>query len=344
MSRRAESTGSRSDHRQFRRSLHRWFRLRGRDLPWRRTHDPYAILVSEFMLQQTQVATVISYYQRWLDRFPDFAALARAKESDVLHAWQGLGYYARARHLHAAGKFVRENFGGELPADVARIAQLPGVGRYTAGAIASFAFDLPEPIVDANIARVLARLTNWEIPIDTSVGRAHLWQTATALLPTTGVREHNSALMDLGAMICLPRQPRCAECPVRSFCRAERPAISAGQEKATGYRSPVGTARPHAAAQPRAPGAIARALARHVDSAPPARGADGAGHSSSSIFLSPIIASHWQFSPNRGQSCLRTISSGSRSARSTACRFPRRIVARSHNCFRRVTAHCDSLR
>ena len=119
------------------------------------------------MLQQTQVATVISYYQRWLDRFPDFAALARAKESDVLHAWQGLGYYARARHLHATGKFVRENFGGELPADVARIAQLPGIGRYSAGAIASFAFDLPEPIVDANIARVLARLTNWEIPIDT---------------------------------------------------------------------------------------------------------------------------------------------------------------------------------
>ena len=183
------------------------------------------------MLQQTQVATVISYYQRWLDRFPDFAALARAKESDVLHAWQGLGYYARARHLHATGKLVRENFGGELPADVARIAQLPGIGRYSAGAIASFAFDLPEPIVDANIARVLARLTNWEIPIDTSVGRAHLWQTATALLPTTGVREHNSALMDLGAMICLPRQPRCAECPVRSFCRAQRPAILPAKRK-----------------------------------------------------------------------------------------------------------------
>ena len=225
MSRHAESTEPLPDHRQFRRSLHRWFRLRGRDLPWRRTHDPYAILVSEFMLQQTQVATVISYYQRWLDRFPDFAALARAKESDVLHEWQGLGYYARARNLHAAGKFVTENFGGELPADAARIAQLPGVGRYTAGAIASFGFDLPEPIVDANIARVLARLTNWRCPIDSSVGRAHLWQTATALLPTTGVREHNAALMDFGAMICLPRQPRCAECPVRSFCRAPHPAM-----------------------------------------------------------------------------------------------------------------------
>jgi len=231
MSRHAEPTKSLSDHRQFQRSLHRWFKLRGRDLPWRRTHDPYAILVSEFMLQQTQVATVISYYQRWLDRFPDFAALARAKESDVLHAWQGLGYYARARHLHATGKFVAENFGGKLPADVARIAQLPGIGRYSAGAIASFAFDLPAPIVDANIARVLARLTNWKIPIDTSAGRAHLWQTATALLPTTGVREHNSALMDLGATICLPRQPRCAECPVRSFCRAQRPALLPAKKK-----------------------------------------------------------------------------------------------------------------
>lgn len=225
MSRHTKSTEWAPDGRQFRRSLHRWFRRHGRDLPWRRTRDPYAILVSEFMLQQTQVATVISYYRRWLDRFPDFAALARAKESDVLHAWQGLGYYARARHLHATGRFVRKNFGGELPADVARIAQLPGIGRYSAGAIASFAFDLPEPIVDANIARVLVRLTNWEIPIDTSLGRAHLWQTATALLPTVGVREHNSALMDLGAMICLPHQPRCAECPVRSCCRAQRPAI-----------------------------------------------------------------------------------------------------------------------
>jgi A/G-specific adenine glycosylase len=177
------------------------------------------------MLQQTQVATVISYYQRWLDRFPDFAALARAKESDVLYEWQGLGYYARARNLHAAGKFVTENFGGQLPADAARIAQLPGVGRYTAGAIASFGFDLPEPIVDANIARVLARLTNWRCPIDSSVGRAHLWQTATALVPRRGTRDYNSALMDLGATICLPRQPRCAECPVRSFCRAPHPAM-----------------------------------------------------------------------------------------------------------------------
>jgi A/G-specific adenine glycosylase len=224
MSPRAESSESFPEQPRFRRSLQRWFRLEGRDLPWRRTHDPYAILVSEFMLQQTQVATVIPYYQRWLERFPDFAALAQAKEPDVLHAWQGLGYYARARNLHATGKFVRENWLGQLPPDAARIAQLPGVGRYTAGAIASFAFNQSVPIVEANIGRVLARLTNMEIPIDTSAGRARLWQSATALLPDKGAREHNSALMDLGALVCLPRQPRCGECPVLRFCRAEQPA------------------------------------------------------------------------------------------------------------------------
>jgi A/G-specific adenine glycosylase len=213
------------DRAKFRRSLQRWFKRRARDLPWRRTRNPYAILVSEFMLQQTQVATVIPYYKRWIERFPDFPPLAAADESDVLHAWQGLGYYARARNLHAAARLVTKNFGGELPADLTRIAQLPGVGRYTAGAIASFAFDLPEPIVDANIARVLARLTNWQNPIDSSSGRAHLWRAATALLPTTGARQHNSALMDLGAMICRPRQPRCTECPVRTFCRAPHPAM-----------------------------------------------------------------------------------------------------------------------
>ena len=141
MSRRAEPSETQLDPRQFRRSLQRWFRLLGRDLPWRRTRDPYAILVSEFMLQQTQVATVLPYYQRWLKRLPDFTALARAKESDVLHAWQGLGYYARARHLHAAGKLVTKNCGGQILPQTAGIAQLPGVGRYTAGALASFAFD-----------------------------------------------------------------------------------------------------------------------------------------------------------------------------------------------------------
>ncbi len=213
------------DPRQFRRRLQRWFRLQGRDLPWRRTRDPYAITVSEFMLQQTQVATVIPYYERWLERFPDFTTLACARESDVLRFWEGLGYYARARNLQAAAKFVRENFGGQLPSQLAVMAQLPGVGRYTAGAIASFAFDRSESIVEANIARLLARLTNLQAPIDSTRGREHLWQTATKLLPRRGARAHNSALMDLGALVCLPRQPRCGACPVRVFCRAEQPAL-----------------------------------------------------------------------------------------------------------------------
>ncbi len=225
MSRRVDFSRLDPDDRQFRSRLQRWFRRHGRDLPWRRTRDPYAILVSEFMLQQTQVATVLPYYERWLRRFPDFAALARAEESEVLHAWQGLGYYARARSLRQAARHVVEQFAGELPADLARIAQLPGVGRYTAGAIASFAFDQPAPVVEANIARVLARLTNWQEPIDSAAGQAHLWATASRLLPARAPGRHNAALMDLGALVCVPRQPRCPECPVRALCRAVTPAL-----------------------------------------------------------------------------------------------------------------------
>ena len=211
------------DPRVFRRRLLRWFERAGRDLPWRRTRDPYAILVSEVMLQQTQVATVLPYYRRWLERFPNFAALARATEPEVLHAWQGLGYYGRARNLHATAKNVTEKLGGQLPQDPAAMAQLPGIGRYTSGAIASFAFDRSAPVVEGNIARLLARLTNCKIAIDTAAGRARLWQTAELLVPRRNARTFNSALMDLGATVCLPRRPRCGECPVSLFCCAQRP-------------------------------------------------------------------------------------------------------------------------
>ena len=203
--------------------LARWFRASGRDLPWRRTHDPYAIMVSEFMLQQTQVVTVLDYYARWLARFPDFPTLAAASEADVLHVWQGLGYYSRARNLHRAAQQVVERHGGRLPDDLAAIAALPGVGRYTAGAIASFAFDRATPIIDANIARVLARLLDLRQPIDTARGSDILWQTAEALLPKRGGRLHNSALMELGALLCTPRQPQCLLCPAREHCRAKAP-------------------------------------------------------------------------------------------------------------------------
>ena len=205
---------------RLRSKLVAWFRKAARDLPWRRTRDPYAILVSEIMLQQTQVATVIPFYERWLARFPDFASLAGSEESDVLSVWQGLGYYSRARNLHRAAKTVVEKHGGEMPRDPALIRALPGIGRYTAGAVASFAFDLPEPLVDANVARVLARLLDLHTPIDSTAGQSALWETAIALVPQKGARIFNSAIMELGALVCTPRAPRCRECPIAKHCAA----------------------------------------------------------------------------------------------------------------------------
>jgi A/G-specific adenine glycosylase len=208
---------------QFRATLTNWYRRHGRALPWRQTRDPYAILVSEFMLQQTQVATVIPYYNEWLRRFPDFAALARASENDVLHAWQGLGYYARARNLHSAAKRVHDRHGDKFPRSPAAIRALPGVGRYTANAIATFAFDQPVPIVEANTGRVLTRLFDLRSAIDRAAGREALWKRAALLVPKRVARIYNSALIDLGALVCLPRAPRCTICPVKKFCLAKTP-------------------------------------------------------------------------------------------------------------------------
>jgi A/G-specific adenine glycosylase len=213
-----------SDPASFRHALLAWYRKQGRDLPWRRTRDPYAILVSEFMLQQTQVATVIPYYNGWMRRFPDFAALAAASEHEVLHAWQGLGYYARARNLRATAIAVMEKYGGCFPRSLDAIQDLPGIGRYTANAVATFAFNQSAPIVEANTARILARLFNLQIPIDTSGGRDLLWSRATELLPPRAAGMHNSALMDLGALVCGMR-PRCEVCPVKRFCRASEPSM-----------------------------------------------------------------------------------------------------------------------
>lgn len=201
----------------FRRTLLAWYGKHGRDLPWRRTRDPYAILVSEIMLQQTQVATMVPYYERWLQRFPDFETLAAATESEVLREWEGLGYYSRARNLHAAAKqLVRTGWPDNL-------AQLPGVGRYTANAIATFALDRSVPVVEANIARLLARISNLQLPIDASAGSEKLWALATELVPKENAGRFNSALMDLGATICTARQPKCGGCVVRTFCRADDP-------------------------------------------------------------------------------------------------------------------------
>ena len=207
----------------LRRALARWFAKSGRDLPWRRTTDAYAILVSEMMCQQTQVATALPYYQRWMLRFPTFRVLAEAAEDEVLHAWAGLGYYSRARNLHRAAMQVVARHGGALPACIDAAEGLPGVGRYTAGAVATFAFDFAVPIVDANIARVLSRVFDLQIPIDTAAGSRAVWDAATSLLPASGGRLHNSALMELGALVCTPRKPRCPECPIRGSCAASDP-------------------------------------------------------------------------------------------------------------------------
>ena len=176
------------------------------------------------MLQQTQVATVIPYYHKWLRTFPDFASLARASENEVLRAWQGLGYYARARNLHATAKAVMDRHGGNFPRGVEQMRQLSGIGKYTAHAVASFAFNQSVPIVEANTGRVLARLFNLRKSIDSDPGRRILWQNAASLLPKSDAATFNSALLDLGALICVARKPKCGVCPVKTFCRAKNPA------------------------------------------------------------------------------------------------------------------------
>jgi A/G-specific adenine glycosylase len=208
---------------EFRAQLTAWFERHGRQLPWRATSDPYAILVSELMLQQTRAATVISYYQRWLERFPTLHDLANARESEVLHAWQGLGYYTRARNLHKCAKIIVTDWNERFPSAVDQLLRLPGIGRYTAGAIASFAFDLPAPIVDANVERALSRLLNLQEPVDQPRGGRIIWDLASRYVQGPSPRVLNSALMELGATLCLPRKPLCILCPVRSFCAAGDP-------------------------------------------------------------------------------------------------------------------------
>jgi A/G-specific adenine glycosylase len=199
-----------------------WYGKQRRPLPWRATRDPYCIWVSEVMLQQTQVATVIGYYERWLRRFPDVETLASAETEDVLRAWEGLGYYSRARNLQRAAQHVVSRHGGKLPASVADLLQLPGIGRYSAGAIASIAFALDEPAIDGNIVRVLTRLFGLSGDPKRAPLAGRLWQLARELLPSGRAGEFNQALMELGATCCTPRAPSCSACPVRAHCRALR--------------------------------------------------------------------------------------------------------------------------
>ena len=201
-------------------ALLRWYAISKRDLPWRRTRDPYAIWVSEIMLQQTRVDAVVPYFERFLARFPTTTSLARASEDEVLSAWSGLGYYRRARLLHAGVREVVASYGGAVPEGPEARLALPGVGPYTAGAIGSIAFDLEEPIVDGNVARVLARLFAIETPLGKPNTEKRLWEEARALVQGEDPGALNQALMELGATVCTPVSPQCGACPVRQGCRA----------------------------------------------------------------------------------------------------------------------------
>ena len=193
-----------------------------RDLPWRRTRDPYAIWVSEVMLQQTQVSTVLPYFARFMQRFPDVATLARASEDDVLHAWQGLGYYSRARSLRRAARMVLDEHDGKVPGTFATLRTLSGVGPYTAGAIASIAFGERVPVVDGNVVRVLCRLFALRGDPARMPLKHQLSETAAGLVPTTRAGDYNQALMELGATVCSPRRPDCTACPLAARCEARR--------------------------------------------------------------------------------------------------------------------------
>ncbi len=197
-----------------------WYERSHRALPWRADRDPYRVLVSEMMLVQTTVAAVVPYFERFLRRFPTVGALADADEAEVLKAWEGLGYYRRARQLHAAARAIVREHGGAFPDDPEAIRALPGVGRYIAGAILSFAFDRPAPIVEANTRRVLSRWLAWREDLATARSQARLWEAAERLVPPRGAGAFNQAFMELGALVCSPREPSCLVCPVAPDCRA----------------------------------------------------------------------------------------------------------------------------
>jgi A/G-specific adenine glycosylase len=220
----------------FQRRLLRHFRATMRDLPWRRRITPYRILVAELMLQQTQVERVRDFFSQWMRRFPSLSALAAASLNDVLKQWEGLGYYARARHLHRAAQILVEQHGGRVPRDLGVLQRLPGVGRYTAGAVLSIAYNMNVPVLDGNVARVLCRV--FAVRQDPSKARTKrlLWTLAEALIPDGRARDFNQALMEHGALVCTPRSPKCPSCAVKDLCTA--------YEKGVQEKLPVKTRRP----------------------------------------------------------------------------------------------------
>lgn len=211
----------------FQNLLLSWFDRHGRkNLPWQHNKTPYRVWISEIMLQQTQVSTVIPYYQRFLQQFPDLKSLANAAQDDVLHLWAGLGYYSRARNLHQAAKMVMEKFAGQFPSHLEDLQALPGIGQSTAGAIAAIAFNQPATILDGNVKRVLARFHGIETPIDEKNTENELWKLATAYTPQARVADYTQAIMDLGATLCTRGQPNCAACPLQKKCSAHARGIA----------------------------------------------------------------------------------------------------------------------
>lgn len=203
------------------RALRFWYLKSGRhDMPWRRTRDPYRVWLSEIMLQQTTVSTVLPYYKRFLKTFPSVHSLAKAPQEMVLEKWSGLGYYARARNLHRCAQEIVRQYKGSFPQSVEELRSLPGIGRYTAGAIRSFSFSMPAPVIDGNIERVLCRYFGMAEP-DAQV----LWRLAEKIVPEKGARDYNLSLMDLGATVCLPRDPSCRVCPLEKDCKAHRQGV-----------------------------------------------------------------------------------------------------------------------
>ncbi len=212
---------------RLRRNLRRWYSRYARDLPWRENSDPYRIWISEIMLQQTTVAAVVPYFERFLKRFPTVHRLASAPESDVLRLWEGLGYYSRARNIHKTACLLVEQHAGQFPGDVTKLMELPGIGRYTAGAISSFAFDHRAPIVEANTLRLYTRLLGYRGDPRSTEGQQLLWEFAEAILPRKDPGIFNQALMEVGSIVCTPVEPDCHRCPLRSCCCASREGTQA---------------------------------------------------------------------------------------------------------------------
>lgn len=222
--------------RSVRRDLLAWFQAEARDLPWRKTRDPYRIWLAEIILQQTRVDQGLPYYERYVAAFPTVQDLAAATEDEALKLWEGLGYYTRARNLHRAARLIVEQYGGEFPRKAELLQLLPGVGRYTAGAVASIAFGEAAPVLDGNVKRVLARLFHLGACIDDPHAEEELWSVAATLVPSQRPGDFNQAMMELGARICTPKKPHCAECPVARYCEAR----ARGLQESLPVRKPKG--------------------------------------------------------------------------------------------------------